>query len=175
VWYRLAVDVRDLLIESFDRLPDLVRGAVDGLTPEQLRWTPAPRANSIGWLVWHLARIQDDHVAELLGQEQVWVTGDWAARFGLDADVADTGYGHSPAQVATVRPDGAQVLVDYYDAVAARTNELLRGLTPEDLDRIVDKRWDPPVTLGVRLVSVLDDDAQHVGQAAYVRGLLPPD
>jgi uncharacterized damage-inducible protein DinB len=175
VWYRLAVDVRDLLIESFDRLPDLVRGAVDGLTSEQLRWTPAPRANSIGWLVWHLTRIQDDHVADLLGQEQVWATGDWAARFGLDADVTDTGYGHSPAQVATVRPDSAQVLVDYHDAVAARTYELLRGVTPEDLDRIVDKRWDPPVTLGARLVSVLGDDVQHVGQAAYVRGLLPSD
>jgi len=166
------VDVRDLLIESFDRLPDLVRGAVDGLTPEQLRWTPAPHANSIGWLVWHLTRIQDDHVAELLGRDQVWATGDWAARFGLDADVSDTGYGHSRAQVAAVRPDSAQVLVDYYDAVAARTYELLRGVTPEDLDRIVDKRWDPPVTLGVRLVSVVDDDVQHVGQAAYVRGLL---
>ncbi len=169
------MDVRELLIESFDRLPDLVRGAVDGLTPEQLRWTPAPRANSIGWLVWHLTRIQDDHVADLLGQDQLWATGDWAARFGLDPDVTDTGYGHSAAEVAAVRPDSAQVLVDYYDAVAARTAELLRGVTPEDLDRIVDKRWDPPVTLGVRLVSVVDDDVQHVGQAAYVRGLLPSD
>jgi hypothetical protein len=167
-----VVDVRELLIESFDRLPDLVRGAVDGLTPEQLRWTPAPHANSIGWLVWHLTRIQDDHVAELLGRDQVWATGDWAARFGLDADVSDTGYGHSSAQAAAVRPENTQVLVDYYDAVAAQTGELLRGVTPEDLDRIVDKRWDPPVTLGVRLVSVVNDDVQHVGQAAYVRGLL---
>jgi uncharacterized damage-inducible protein DinB len=169
------VDVRNLLTESFHRLPNLVRAAVDGLTPEQLHWSPGPRANPIGWLVWHLARVQDDHVAELLGRDQVWVSGDWAGRFGLRPDATDTGYGHSPTQVAAVRPESAQVLVDYYDAVAARTAELLRGVTPEDLDRIVDKRWDPPVTMGVRLVSVINDDMQHVGQAAYVRGLLPAD
>jgi hypothetical protein len=167
------VNVSDLLIEAFDRLPALVRSAVDGLTPEQLRWSPAPGANSVGWLVWHLTRVQDHHVAELLDQDQVWVGGNWAGRFGLDADPANTGYAHSAEQVAAVRPDSPKVLIDYYDAVAARTRDLLRDLTPEDLDRVVDDRWDPPVTLGVRLVSVLDDDIQHVGQAAYVRGLQP--
>jgi uncharacterized damage-inducible protein DinB len=165
------VNVSDLLIEAFDRLPDLVRSAVEGLTPEQLRWSPSPGANSVGWLVWHLTRVQDHHVAELLGQDQVWVRGDWAGHFGLDADPSNTGYGHSAKQVAAVQPESSQVLIDYYDAVAARTRDLLRDLTPEDLDRIVDKRWNPPVTLGVRLVSVVDDDVQHAGQAAYVRGL----
>jgi hypothetical protein len=168
-----SVNVSDLLIEQFDRLPDLVRSAVSGLSAEQLRWAPAPGANSIGWLVWHLTRIQDDHVADLLGQDQVWVQGDWAARFGLVPDPSDTGYGHDAEQVAAVRPDSPTVLVGYYDAVAARTREMLRGLTPADLDRVVDRSWDPPVTLGVRLVSVGNDDLQHVGQAAYVRGLLP--
>jgi DinB superfamily len=166
------VNVNDLLTEAFDRLPDLVRAAVDGLTPEQLVWSPAPGANSVGWLVGHLTRVQDHHVAELLGADQVWVAGDHAARFGLDPDPSDTGYGHTAARAATVRPDSAAALVDYYDAVAARTRALLRDVTPEELDRVVDERWDPPVTLGVRLVSVVNDDDQHVGQAAYVRGLL---
>jgi hypothetical protein len=168
------MDVSEVLTEAFDRLPELVRSAVDGLTPEQLRWAPAPGANPIGWLVWHLTRIQDDHIAEILGEDQVWVRDEWAGRFGLAPDSADTGYGHTAEQVAAVRPENAQVLVEYYEMVAARTRDLLRGLTPKDLDRVVDERWDPPVTLGVRLVSVLNDDDQHAGQAAYVRGLLPP-
>ncbi len=165
------MDVHDLLTEMYDRIPDLVRAAVDGLTPEQLRWAPAPGANSVGWLVWHLTRVQDHHISEILGEDQIWMSGDWAAHCGLEADPRNTGYGHSAGQVAAVRPDGPRVLVEYYGAVAARTGDLLRDLAPQDLDRIVDRRWDPPVTLGVRLVSIADDDLQHAGQAAYVRGL----
>jgi hypothetical protein len=165
------VNVSDLLIETFDRLPGLVRAAVSGLTAQQLRWSPAPGANSVGWLVWHLTRIQDDHVADLLGDEQVWITGNWAHRFGLEPDPADTGYGHTHEDVAAVAAESSKVLIGYYDAVAARTRDMLLGLSAEDLDRIVDRAWDPPVTLGVRLVSVANDDLQHVGQAAYVRGL----
>lgn len=163
----------DILVEAFDRLPDLVRSAVDGLSPEQLRWAPAPGANPIGWLIWHLTRNEDDHVAEVMGVEQIWVRDGWAPRFGLAPDTLETGYGHTAEQVAAVRPESAQVLIDYFAAVHARTREFLTGLTDEDLDRVVDTRWDPPVTLGVRLVSVVNDDDQHVGQAAYVRGLLP--
>jgi hypothetical protein len=166
--------VNELLTEGFGRLPDLVRGAVEGLTADQLHWAPRPGANSIGWLVWHLTRVQDHHVTELLdGGEQLWVTGDHAKRFGLEAHAQDTGYGYSPDQVEAVRPESPDALLSYFDAVQARTHAFVARLTPEDLDRIVDDRWDPPVSLGVRLVSVLDDDVQHAGQAAYVRGLLP--
>ncbi len=165
------MDVNDLLSDLFDRLPGLVRNAVEGLTPEQLSWAPAPEANTIGWLVWHLTRIQDHHVCDILGEDQVWGDGDWGRRFQLTADPNDTGYGHSPRQVAAVRPDSDRALIDYYDAVSTRTRDFVARLTPEDLDRVVDRRWNPPVTLGVRLVSVAMDDTQHAGQAAYVRGL----
>lgn len=164
--------VNDVLIESFGRLPDLVESAVDGLSPEQLRTPPAEGANPVGWLVWHLTRVQDSHVAELLGEDQLYATGDWAASFGLDPDPEDHGYGHTAEQVATVRPRDGKALIDYYRAVHERTIAYLGTLTESDLDRVVDDNWDPPVTLGVRLASVLDDDTQHVGQAAYVRGLL---
>jgi hypothetical protein len=167
------VDASDVLIEQFGRLPELVENAVSGLTVDQLTWRPAPDANPIGWLVWHLTRVQDSHVAELLDEEEIWATGDWPTRFGLPAGARDTGYGYSSKQVAALRPEGADVLIEYYTDVHERTIAYLGGLTPDDLDRIVDENWDPPVTLGVRLVSVADDDVQHVGQAAFVRGLLP--
>lgn len=166
------MDVAALLTESFDRIPDLARRAVSGLTPEELVTRPAPDANPIAWLVWHLARGQDAQVAELVPADQVWVEGDWAAGVGLGPDPANTGYGHSRDEVATVRPRDGETLLGYLDAVAARTAEFVAGLDAAALDRIVDRRWDPPVTLGVRLVSVVDDCVQHAGQAAYVRGLL---
>jgi len=166
------MDVAALLLDLYGRIPPLVDEAVDGVTADELANRPSGDANSIGWLVWHLTRVQDHHVAELLDAEQLWASGPWAAELGLGADSHNTGYGHTPADVATIRPDGPDVLLDYFRAVDARTRELLRGVTAAELDRVVDRRWDPPVTLGVRLVSVADDCLQHVGQAAYVRGLL---
>jgi uncharacterized damage-inducible protein DinB len=170
-WNR-EMDVAALLVEIYDRVPGLVRGAVDGLDAELLRARPSPKANSVGWLIWHLARIQDHHVAEVLEVDQVWVEGSWAAAVGLEPDPSNTGYGHSAEDVDTVRPESAAALVEYLDAVSARTRSFLEGLDAGALDRVVDRRWDPPVTLGVRLVSVADDCVQHAGQAAYVRGLL---
>jgi uncharacterized damage-inducible protein DinB len=166
------VDVAALLLDLYGRVPPLCREAVDGLTAEQLVEQPGAQANTIGWLVWHLARIQDAQIAELIEEDQLWVDDGWAARFGLDPDPDNHGYGHTPAQVLQVRPDSAEALIGYLEAVDARTGEMLTSLTAGDLDRIVDEHWDPPVTLGVRLISVADDCIQHAGQAAYVRGLI---
>lgn len=166
------MDVAGLLLELYGRIAPLAQDAVEGLSPERLSEAPGEDRNPIGWLVWHLARVQDHHVAEILETDQVWVGGDWAARFGLEPDPSNIGYGHSPDDVREVRPESADALVEYLEAVEARTREFLEGLQPSDLDRIVDRRWDPPVTLGVRLVSIADDSLQHAGQAAYVRGLL---
>ncbi|HEX5740191.1 MAG TPA: DinB family protein [Pilimelia sp.] len=162
----------DVLAELYSRLPALVHAAVVDLTPAQLCAVPAAAANPVGWLVWHLARVQDAHVAEILDVDQVWTAGAHAGRFGLAADPADTGYGHTPAQVAAVRPENWRVLEEYHAAVQERTHRLLAALPDAGLDRVVDAGWDPPVTLGVRLCSVADDSLQHLGQAAYVRTLM---
>jgi uncharacterized damage-inducible protein DinB len=166
------VDALQVLTEMFDRIPEHVREAVEGLSASELTTVPEPGSNTIGWLVWHLSRVQDHHVAELLEDDQVWQAEGWPRRFGLTADPANTGYGHTPREVAGVRPQGADALIEYYAAVAARTRTFLQRLTEQDLDRVVDERWDPPVTLGVRLVSIADDDIQHAGQAKYLRGIL---
>ncbi|MET8293574.1 DUF664 domain-containing protein [Streptomyces sp. NPDC005180] len=162
----------EVLADGFGRIREAVHEAAGGLSAEQLNARPDAEANSIAWLVWHLTRIQDDHVAGIAGQEQVWRSAGWADRFALPLPVADHGYGHTAQQAGTVRVDSADLLLGYYDAVHEASLRYLNGLAAGDLERIVDERWDPPVTLGVRLVSVLADDLQHAGQAAYVRGLL---
>lgn len=165
------MDAITVLADAFERARGDATGAVDGLDLDALCWQPDPSANTIAWLVWHLARVQDDHVAEVAGREQVWVEDGWAPRFGLPDGSHDTGFGHGPDDVRGIRPDGAATLVDYLDAVTDRTLAFLDDTSADDLDRVVDDSWDPPVTLGVRLVSVIDDAIQHGGQAAYVRGL----
>ena len=161
-----------LLTDAFERVRETVYDAVMGLTAEQLAFRPYPAGNSIAWLVWHLTRVQDDHVAGVAETAQVWESGEWAPRFGLPAGSMDTGYGNTSQQVATITVESAEVLTTYYDAVHERTIRYVRTLTDDDLPRIVDKAWDPPVTLGVRLVSVINDDTQHAGQAAYLRGMI---
>ena len=164
------MDVRGLLTEGFGRITELYAGIAEDLDDESLHHRPGGTGNPIGWLLWHLARVQDDHIAGITGEPQVWEQ--WQERFGLPNGTDDIGYGHSSEQVDAVRITDPQLLVDYHAAVHRRTAEFLRTLSADDLDRVVDERWDPPVTLGVRLVSVVDDLARHAGQAAYVRGLL---
>lgn len=162
----------DLLIDALGRVRENAHAVVGDLGEEQLAYRIEGRANPIGWLVWHLARVTDDHVADVAGDEQRWTADGWADRFALPLDAGDIGYGHTGERVASVRVRAAD-LHGYLDAVLDRAVDYVRGLTDPDLDRIVDTRWDPPVTLAVRLVSVVDDATQHVGQAAFVRGLLP--
>jgi hypothetical protein len=164
----------DLLVDGFGRISENVADVLSGLTPDQLAYQIDASANPISWLVWHLTRVQDDHVANAFGVAQVWSDGGWAARFGLPAEMTDHGWGHTADQVATVgtATASAELLTEYHEATYAHTVKLVSGVTDADLNRIVDTRWTPPVTLGVRLVSVLDDDMQHVGQAAYLRGLI---
>lgn len=161
----------ELLTDSLQRVADSVDAVLDGLTDEQLVARPGPDANTIAWLVWHLARVQDDHVAGVAGLEQVWTADGFASRFGLPFDDEAIGFGQTAEEVGQVRAP-AELLGEYHRAVHARTVDYLAGLGADDLDRVVDERWDPPVTLGVRLVSVVNDVTQHVGQAAYVRGML---
>jgi hypothetical protein len=163
--------VTEPLRDAIGRVVEIVREVLDDLPEEALVWRPDPDANPIGWLVWHLARVQDDHVADLAGTSQVWASGEWAARFGLPADTMEIGYGHRTEEVAAVRPDDTEVLLSYLEVVTEQTDRFLEALDADELERIIDRSWDPPVTVAVRLVSVIGDTLQHAGQAAYVRGL----
>ena len=142
------------------------------MTADELTFRPDPDANSIAWLAWHAARVQDDHVSALADRPQTWIEDGFEQRFGMDLDLGDIGYGHTTEQVAAVRPAGPELLVDYLRAVAGRTLQYVSGIDASELDRIIDRNWDPPVSVGVRLVSVIDDGIQHAGQALYVRGMI---
>jgi hypothetical protein len=161
----------ELLVDGFGRIREIVHDVLDGLTQDDLDFRVDGSANSISWLIWHLTRIQDDHIAGAADREQVWLAQGWAQRADLPLDPADHGYGHSPEQVAAVRLSG-DLLAGYHDATYEQTIAFVSDLTDADMTTIVDRRWTPPVTMGVRLVSVLADDLQHAGQAAFVRGLL---
>jgi hypothetical protein len=160
----------EILSEAFGRISAVVHSALRGASIEVLTFRVDAGANTMAWLIWHLTRVQDGHIAELLEEDQVWIAGGWVDRFGLPFDPASTGYRQSAGDVAAVRAE-AELLAGYYDAVHAQTIEYLDTLTEADLTRVVDTSWDPPVTLAVRLISILSDDLQHAGQASYVRGL----
>ncbi|MHB1006446.1 MAG: mycothiol transferase [Chloroflexota bacterium] len=167
------MELQGLLTDAFGRVEDALAEALNGLEPADLRQMPTPDTNSIGWLAWHLTRVQDDHVSDLMGEQQLYLREGWHARFDRPADPKDVGWGHTLAQVAAFRSPDVQTLIDYYHAVSERTKGFIACLTPSDLDRELNEPWYQPLpTVGVRLVSVLADDLQHVGQLAYVRGLL---
>jgi uncharacterized damage-inducible protein DinB len=166
------MDSSQVLADAFDRLPRLVTRAASGLSADELAYRPDSDANSIAWLIWHLTRIHDDHVADLAGQEQVLTAEGWHGRLGLPFDALDTGYGHTPEQVAAVHPPHADDLLGYHRAVTLQTLAFLETVDDNALERVVDRSWNPPVTAGVRLVSVIGDCHQHVGQASYLRGLI---
>lgn len=164
--------VAEVLVDAFGRIREAVHDAVEGLDPAELTDRVDGNSNSVAWLVWHLTRVQDDHIAGVSGTEQLWTSSGWMDRFALPFAAHEIGYGQSSDDVGRVRVESTELLVGYHDAVHDKSVEYLGGLTDSDLDRVVDDRWDPPVTLGVRVVSVIADDLQHAGQAAYVRGLL---
>jgi DinB superfamily len=164
------MSVSDLLADGFGRVQEVVHQVLDGLTVEDLAFRADEQANSIGWLIWHLSRVQDDHIADAAGLDQVWLEG-WQQRAALPFAQTEIGYGQDPAEVSHVRLSG-DFLAGYYDATHAQTISFVSGLRDADLAAVVDSRWDPPVTLGVRLISVISDDLQHAGQAAFVRGIV---
>jgi hypothetical protein len=163
----------DLLADGYNRIPDFLETVLKGLTKKDLRWQPRKDSNSIGWLVWHLTRQQDAQIAALMGKEQLWIKEGWHTKFNREADPNDTGFGHTPEQVAAFQAPDSQTLLAYLRAAVERTIQYFRNLSKEDLDRELDEPWfQPPPTVGVRLISILDDCILHAGQAAYIRGLI---
>lgn len=160
----------DLLIEAYTHINRIVHQAIDDLSQDQLAYRPEEGANSIAWLVWHLTRIQDSHLKNVVQLEEVWSTEQWDERFGMSGNET-IGFGDSPDDVAAIRPPRA-ILLGYHDRVAGRVLDYLPTVDADELDRIVDTNYDPHVKAGIRLMSVVQDNTQHAGQARYIRGMI---
>ena len=163
---------QDLLADGYGRIPEFMENVLSGLNQDDLNWQPSEDSNSIGWLCWHLTRQHDAQIAALMGEDQLWVKDGWHAKFNREPDDGDMGFGHTPEQVAGFKSPPVQTLLDYQRAVTERSKRYFQTLSQTDLDRELKEPWfQPPPTVGVRLVSIMDDSIIHAGQAAYVRGL----
>ncbi len=161
-----------VLLDGFSRIDELTHAALADLRGDELLARQDKDANSVAWLVWHLTRVQDAQVADLAGVEQTWNAKDWVTAFHLPYTPEATGYGQDSREVGAFSVTDQELLLGYFTDTSAATRNVLASLRDEDLDRIVDTRWDPPVTMGVRLMSIISDDIQHAGQAAFLRGIL---
>jgi len=165
------MDWKELVIDGYSRVLEALEPALDGLTPEDLDKQPKPDCNSMGWITWHLIRGQDSQIADLMDEEQLWVRDKWCEKFNRPTDPDDTGFGHTPEQVAAFKSPKPQVFLDYHRAVFERTRQYIRSLKRSDLDRELNEPWFQPLpTVGVRLVSIMADCLEHAGQVAYIRG-----
>lgn len=161
----------DLLADCYGRVLEFLENVLEGLTEDELNWQPCQDCNSIGWLTWHLTRQHDAQVASLIGEDQLWINKGWHAKFGRESDPQDIGFGHTLEQVTAFKSPDIQTLLDYQSAVLERSKKYFLTLSQTDLDRKLDEPWFQPLpTVGVRLISILEDSMLHAGQAAYVRG-----
>ena len=163
---------KDLLVDSCGRAVKAVESALDGLAREDLNWQPRPDSNSIGWTIWHLARVLDKLVSPIIEAEQFW-TQEWHVEFNRSLDTEDTGWDDTPEQVAAFQCPDPETLLGYQRAVIQRMNGCLEGLSLADLDREVDDdSWSEFCpTVGSRLIIAVDELLQHAGQVCYIRGL----
>lgn len=164
------------LMNSIEILTDFAHRPVDAannlpaLSADQLNAHPGGHPNSIAWLLWHSGREVDVQLSDLTGDEQVWIK--FRDRFELGEPGDAVGLGHTPEQAAEIKVDDQQLLIDYLEATLSALGRYVGKLSETDLGEIIDENWTPPVTRGVRLASIIDDAAVHVGQAAYAAGAL---
>jgi hypothetical protein len=160
------MNTADFVAQALNSVRSSVALTLDGLSPQQLAHRPGPESNPVGWLIWHMARMQDRGISTITGDPQVWITGGWHERYGMDADPDNTGMGHDAAQVSAFTAPDVATLLQHYDAILKNTLKYLEAVSPHGLDRVIHES-----TIGERLLSVLNGNMQHIGQAGYVRGL----
>lgn len=165
------MNAAELYLETIKRSDESLKRALEELSVEELQNQPAgPGSNPIGWLVWHLTQTRDSIIAGVAGEPTIWERDGWGARFGMEGELPR----FVPADVHTFDPKSFETLVGYFDAVAEHTAQVIGRLSEADAARLVESTIPgrPPQSVGSRLSAVLNDNIQHIGQVAYLRGLI---
>ena len=162
-WQQLIVDIYSKLSQTLDK-------ALDGITTDDLNQQPQPDSNSIGWIAWHLTRVQDRAIADFMAKEQLWIKDGWYSKFNRPPDPQDSGFRHTPEDLDAFESPNVQILLGYYHAVLERTKNYISNMSEDDLDNKLKHPVFP--TVRARLAAITNDNLQHAGQIAYLRGLL---
>ncbi|MDA1215963.1 MAG: DinB family protein [Chloroflexi bacterium] len=165
------MDTGTFFLNALGRADGTLKRALEGLTREELMQQPAgPGSNPIGWLAWHLTRVQDGYGSRIAGVEQVWRTQKWYEKFGLE----ETPPSYKPETVGTFDPISAELLLEYYEMVKTATVGYIASLSAEDWERQLPQidPSRPPQTVADGVAIITSDNIQHIGQIAYVRGLI---
>lgn len=165
------MDALDVLRDLTSRPRDAAERMRPDLNPVSLNARPGGHDNSVAWLLWHSGREIDAQLADLTGHEQLWTAQDFARRFALGSAGDGVGYGHSAEEARRILVDDPELLLGYLGAALDAVDTYLDGITAAQLDDVIDEDWDPPVTRGARVVSVVDDAIQHLAQANYALGM----
>lgn len=166
------MDGHDMLSDAYELVLTNLERMLEGLQPEDLNWQPRPDCNSIGWLAWHIIRGQDAAISFLMREDQLWIKEGWYEKFGRSADPGDGGTGHTTEDVASFKSPDSQVIIDYHRSVMERSKKYFSTLSSQDLDRVLNLKFLPPLTtLGSFLIMMLYDGMHHAGQIGYIRGM----
>ena len=161
----------DIYLEAIKRSDADLRRALEGLTTEDVRKQPAGEgSNPISWLVWHLTRTRDNISSSIVGRKPLWESEGWGAKFGMSDGIPS----FKPDNVHTFDPKSIETLTGYFEAVAANSLKIIEGLQESDMSRMVESTIPgrPAQPVVGRLAVILNDNIQHVGQVAYLRGLI---
>ena len=162
---------KDAIKSGLEEYLEGLKKAVDGLTPTELRWQPTLTSNNISWIVWHMARVEDRWVNQVLRKDvEVWIRDGWYEKFGMAEEVH--GYGETENQVRAMPDVAMSDILAYFNSVRQSTLTHLAQMTPADLEA----RYSHPRRSGIRgdwiLGHILVEEGQHLGQVGYIRGMI---
>ena len=164
-------DFKDAIKSGLAEYMAGLKKAVDGLTPAELRWQPTLASNPISWIVWHMARVEDRWVNRVLrGGVELWISDGWHEKFGMSEEAH--GFGETADQVRAMPDVAMSDLLDYFDAVRQSTLAHLEQMTPLELGTTYPHPRLTGITGAWILGHILVEESQHLGQVAYIRGMI---